>query len=89
MRWFLLVLAVIGFALVFTTKSSAVLALALVLGFGGLLGFVFALAADRVAASTRPDSAMASMEDLARLGRTARTPPGPAAAPPSRTDPRG
>ncbi|WP_300615609.1 hypothetical protein [Dokdonella sp.] len=75
MRWFLLVLALIGFALAFTTKSAAVLGLSLVAGFGGLVGFAFILAADRVAASMRPDSAMASIEDLAALGKTRRTAP--------------
>lgn len=78
LRWILLLLALVGLVVTFTTKSPGLLGLGLLLGLVGGIGFVLAMAADRVAANTRPDSAMASVEDLAALGKTgpaARTPP--------------
>jgi hypothetical protein len=72
MRWLMLALTLFGFALAIVTRSPGVLALGIVLGFVGLFGTVFSLAADRVAATARPDSAMATAEDLAALrGRRA------------------
>jgi hypothetical protein len=68
-RWIMLVLAVLGLALVFTTKSPAVLGLALLSSLVGVVGFIFSLAADRIASNARPDTAMASVEELAALGR--------------------
>lgn len=75
-RWILLVLALIGFTLVLAAKSVGLLALGLLLGIVGLFGFIFAMAAARVAAGARPDASMAAPEDLIALGkRGARTPP--------------
>ena len=48
----------------------------------GVVGFVFALAADRIAANARPEASMAAVEDLAALRRkrvAAPAPPRPAA----------
>lgn len=67
LRWILLVLALLGLALAFTTKSPGLLGIGLLLGFVGAIGFVFALAADRIAANARPDTAMASVEELVAL----------------------
>lgn len=67
MRWILLGLTILGFAISFVTKSAGVLALGLVLGFVGLVGMVFSIAGDRVAARARPDTAMLTTEDLAAL----------------------
>ena len=67
-RWLMFALMIAGFAVAIVTKSPAVLGVGLVLGFIGLIGFVFSLAADRVAASARPDSAMLDTEDLAAIG---------------------
>lgn len=72
MRWLMLGLTLFGFALSFVTRSPAVLAIGLVLGFVGLFGLVFSMAADRVSASARPESAMLGPEDLAAM-RTRRT----------------
>lgn len=66
-RWILLVLALLGLVLAFTTKSPGLLGLGLLLGLVGSVGFVLALAADRVAANARPDMAMASAEELVAL----------------------
>lgn len=68
-RWILLGTSIFGFALVLAAKSVSMLALGLVLGVVGLVGFVFALAAARIASGARPDAAMASPEDLAVLGK--------------------
>lgn len=81
-RWIMLVLAVLGLALVFTTKSPAVLGLALLSSLVGAIGFIFSLAADRVASTARPDTAMASIDELAALGKRhgAARQPGPSGA---------
>lgn len=68
-RWILLGSSIFGFALVLVAKSVSLLALGLVLGVVGMIGFVFALAAARIASGSRPDAAMASPEDLATLGK--------------------
>lgn len=73
-RWIMLGLTILGFALVFIAKSPAVLGLGLLLGIVGMIGFVFALAADRISASARPDAAMASIEDLAALNKRPQRP---------------
>lgn len=93
MRWLMLAIAILGFAMVFVTRSPVVLGVGLVLGFVGVFGLVFSLAADRVSATARPDSAMLDSEDLAAL-RARRavnpTPASPAAkntAVPDRTAP--
>jgi hypothetical protein len=77
MRWLMLGLTLFGFALSFVTKSPAVLGLGIVLGFVGLFGLIFSMAADRVSASARPESAMLGAEDLAamRARRTAASAP--------------
>ena len=77
-RVLLFVLAIAGFAIAFAAKSPGLLGLGLLLGFAGLLGFVLALAAARVSASARPDTAMASAADLAALRRK----PAPRPVPP-------
>ena len=67
LRWMLLALTILGFVLVFSSKSALVLAFGLLLGGVGLFGFIFALAADRISANARPDTSMASTEDLIAL----------------------
>ena len=66
-RWILLGMTILGFVLVFTTHSSALLLISLVVGIVGFVGFVVSLAADRVASSARPEVAMASREDIAAM----------------------
>ncbi len=67
MRWIMLGLTVLGFAMAFIARTPGFLAFGLVLGFVGLFGAVFSIAADRVASSARPDTAMLTTEDLAAL----------------------
>jgi hypothetical protein len=77
-RWLMLGLMIIGMVLIFTTKNAGVLMLGLFVGIIGFFGFIMALAADRVSASSRPESAMAAMDDLAAL-RKRRAAPAPRA----------
>ncbi len=70
-RWIMLALGLIGWALVFTTGSGVLLALGLLVGVVGVLGFILSIAAARVAATSRPDTAMATSEDLLALSRRA------------------
>ena len=88
-RWIMLGLTILGFAIVFTTRSSGLLLLGILLGLGGFVGFVFALAADRVSASARPEATMASIDDLHALRRRmpARPTPGAPLPPKPPVDP--
>ena len=88
MRWLLLILTVVGFTLTFMAKGPALLAVGLVLGFIGFFGFIVALAADRVSASTRPETAMLGAEDLAAMrARQSGARPHPVATAPARPAP--
>lgn len=69
LRWIMIGLTIFGFALAFVAKGPGMLAIGLLVGFVGLFGCVFSLAADRVAASARPESAMIGVEDLAAMQR--------------------
>ena len=73
-RWIMLGLTIIGAALVFSTKSAALLSLGLLCSVFGFFGFVFALVADRVSASARPETSMAAADDLAALRKRASSP---------------
>ena len=67
MRWMMLGLTILGFAMAFVARTPGVLAIGLLLGFVGLFGMVFSIASDRIASRARPDTAMLSIEDLAAL----------------------
>ena len=56
MRWILLIVAIVGFAIAFTTKSPAVLGIALVGAIICSLAFVLALAAERISSNAQPES---------------------------------
>ncbi len=77
-----LVVTLVGFALAFVAKSAVVLGLGLLLGIVGFFGFVLAMAAARVSASARPETSMASVDDLGALRK--RAPPTTFRAPPAR-----
>ncbi len=85
MRWLLLIFTAVGFALTFLAKGPGLLALGLVLSFVGFFGLIFALAADRVSASSRPETAMLGAEDLAAMrARQTSARPRPVATPPAK-----
>ena len=67
LRWIMVGLTILGFALAFVAKGPGLLGFGLVLGFVGLFGVVFGIAAERVSAAARPDTAMVTPEDLAAL----------------------
>ena len=79
-RWIMLVVTVLGLVLAFTAKTPGLLGIGLLLVLIGIIGFVFALAADRIAANARPEAAMAAIEDIAALRRKRATPAAPTAA---------
>lgn len=54
MRWLLLLTAVVGFTVAFTTRSPGLLALGLLIGLAGLFGFTLAMAAARIAQTAQP-----------------------------------
>ncbi|MBC6942865.1 MAG: hypothetical protein DWB45_09095 [Xanthomonadales bacterium] len=80
LRWILLALGLLCTVVVFTTKSALALGLALLVGLIAFIGFVLTLAGDRVSSVSRPDTSMASPEQLAAMTsrRTPVTPPAPA-----------
>jgi hypothetical protein len=77
-RWILLGMTILGTVVVFTTHNAALLAIALMITLVGFVGFVFSLAASRIASTSRPELAMASREYL-RAMRNPRGRPTPAA----------
>jgi hypothetical protein len=87
MRWLMLALVVVGLVLTFTAKGPGLLGIGLIVGLIGLFGTVFSIAAERVSASARPDTAMATPEDLAAL-RSRRPPVHAVPSPPADGDNR-
>lgn len=62
-----LVLALVGVVLALMAKSAALLGVGLLLGIVGFAGLLLAFASSRVSASARPDTSMASVDDLGAL----------------------
>src|SRR5579883_380266 len=67
MRWILLVVALAGFAIAFTTTSPGLMGLGLLIGCGGLLFLGFALAASRIAQNAQPETTMIVDPEIAAL----------------------
>lgn len=82
MRWVLLLLALLGFALGFSSHSPGLMGLGFVIGFVFLVAAFFAFAAARVAESSRPDSTLLTDKDIATLRASMRKPQA-AGTPPS------
>lgn len=80
-RWIMIGLTVCGFILAFMAKGPGLLGIGILCVFVGLIGSVFIIAGERVAANMRSEMDMLSAEDLAALRsrNTARTanPPNP------------
>lgn len=91
LRWISLGLTLVCAVIVMTTKSAFALGIALLIGMVTFIAFVLSLAGDRVSAVSRPDTSMATPEQLAAMNPARRARP---AAPgqrlpatPPRTDP--
>jgi hypothetical protein len=67
MRWLWLLIAVCGFGLAFATRSPGLLALGVFAGFVGLLGFAFAMAAARIAATAQPAANLIADAEVSAL----------------------
>jgi disulfide bond formation protein DsbB len=76
-RWIMLVVTILGLVLSFGAKTPGLLGIGLLLVLIGVVGFVFAMAADRIAANARPEASMAAVEDLAALRRKRAAAPAP------------
>lgn len=74
MRWILLFVAILSFAVVFTAKTPGLLGLGLVLGFVCLFGSLFGFAAERVASIARPDAVLLTDKDINVLRASMRKP---------------
>lgn len=74
MRWILLLLAFGAFGIAFSTKSAGVMGFALIIGIGLLFVAVFAFAAAKIEATSRPDSALLTDKDIAKLRASMRKP---------------
>ena len=72
MRWILLLLALGAFAIAFTTKSPGVMGFCLVAGIGLLFATLFAFAAAKIDATSRPDSTLLTDKDIAALRASVR-----------------
>ena len=70
MHWIYLLISIVGFALAYTSKSTALLALGLIAGFVGLIAAFVAMAAARIADRSRPDAALLTDADIAALRRS-------------------
>jgi len=79
MRWLLLVASLGAFGVAFTTKSSGLMAIGLLGGFGLLFLTVFAFAAARIEETSRPDVAMLTDADINKLKASLRKPGTPPA----------
>ena len=64
MRWVLLLLAFGAFAIAFSTRSPGVMGFALIVGIGLLFAAVFAFAAAKISATSRPDSTLLTDKDI-------------------------
>lgn len=67
MRWVFSLASLIGFFVVFTTNSPGILGLGLLIGVGGAFGFVFSLAASRIAANAQPEATLIADPEVSAL----------------------
>ena len=84
MRWLLLLISIAGFSFAYVAKTPDMLGLALLAGFGGLIGAFLGFAAARVAATARPDAALLTDKDINVLRASMRpknAPPRPPSPP--------
>jgi hypothetical protein len=85
MRWVFLLVAMFGFAVVFSAKTPGALGLGLLLGLVGLFGALLGFAAARIASSAQSEVALLTDKDINALRASMRKPvvPSPQANMPS------
>jgi hypothetical protein len=81
-RWLMLLVSIAGLAVVMTTHDPTILGIALLAMLIGFVGFLFGMAAARIADNARPDSAMLSAGEISALRKTTSTPARPTPAVP-------
>jgi hypothetical protein len=74
MRWFFVMLAMFGFAVVFSAKTAGAMTLGLLLGVFGLFAAFLGFAAARIASSAQPDAALLTDKDISALRASLRKP---------------
>jgi hypothetical protein len=67
MRWVFLLASLIGFFIVFTTNSPGILGMGLLVALGSAFGFVFSLAASRIAANAQPEITLIADPEVSAL----------------------
>jgi len=67
MRWLLLIFAIFGFIMAFSTRSPGLVGIGLLIGFIGLLSSLWAFAAARIASTSRPESTLLADREASAL----------------------
>jgi len=83
MRWILLLIGLGAFALAFSTKSSGFLAFCLVVGSVAMIAALFAFAAAKIEATSRPDTTLLTDKDISAIRASLRKAQKPPEPPPS------
>ena len=74
MRWIWLLIAMFGFAVVFSAKTPGTLGLGLVVGLVSLFGALLGFAATRIASSAQSEVALLTDKDINALRASVRKP---------------
>jgi hypothetical protein len=80
MRWVFLLVAMFGFAVVFSAKTPGAMGLGLLVGLGGLFGALLGFAAARIASSAQSEVALLTDKDINALRASVRKPATPGAS---------
>ena len=80
MRWVFLLVAMFGFAVVFSAKTPGALGLGLIVGLVGLFGALLGFAAARIASSAQSEVALLTDKDINALRASIRKPATPGAS---------
>ncbi len=67
MRWFFIAALIAGFAMAFSTRSSGVLAIGLVLATIGVIGTILQVLDSRMGASSRTDATLLADREVASI----------------------